>query len=152
MSSPAVNPSPLPVPPTELLNASLRMPEPPSRARLWLRTLLFVAAVFIVNVLLDRLLLAGHESWRFAAETDDLLTAVFAGLLFYRLLVYERERRAWLRQRLEIIAEINHYVRNGLQAISLSQHSATDQQHVRALREGIGRVEYALKEILPKLQ
>lgn len=146
-----MNPAPLPVPPEELLDSAHRLPLPPSRVRLWLRTLLFIAAVFVVNVLLDRLLLADHESWRFAAETDDLLTALFAGFLFYRLLVYERERRAWLRQRLEVIAEINHYVRNGLQAISLSQHSATEQQYVSALREGIGRVEYALEEILPKL-
>lgn len=147
-----MNPAPLPVRPDELLDSELRLPPPPSRARVWLRTLLFVAAVFIVNLLLDRLLLADHESWRFAAETDDLLTAIFAGLLFYRLLQYERERRAWLRQRLEVIAEINHYVRNGLQAISLSAGSTADQLHVRALHEGISRVEYALKEILPKLQ
>lgn len=145
-------PNRLPVPPEELLDSDLRLPSPPSRARIWLRTLLFVAAVFIVNLLLDRVLLADHETWRFAAEADDLLTALFAGALFYRLMVYERERRAWLRQRLEVIAEINHYVRNGLQAISLSANPASNQQQVTALHEGIERVEFALKEILPKLQ
>ena len=144
--------SPLPVRPEELLDSQLRLPRPASRARMWLQTVLFVVAVLGVNLLLDRLLLADHVSWRFAAEADDVLTAVFAGALFYRLMKYERERRGWLRQRLEVIAEINHYVRNGLQAISLSAHSSTDQQQVRALREGINRVEYALREILPKLQ
>jgi hypothetical protein len=39
---------------------------------------------------------------------------LIAGVLVFRLLQYERDRREQVRQRLEIIAEMNHHVRNAL--------------------------------------
>ena len=82
---------------------------------------------------------------------SDTLAAVIAGVLVYRLLQYERDRREQLRQRLEIIAEMNHHVRNALQVISLSGYSADSEQQLEHIREGVNRIQWALKEVLPKL-
>ena len=136
----------------DLLDRDLRVPTAPSRRQLWVLTLLFTLAVFVVTVVLDRFLQSYTVNWHFTLELSDLLGALFAGALFYRLLQYERERREWLRQRIEVIAEMNHYVRNGLQAISLSTEAPGEQRQVAAVHEGMNRIQYALKEILPKLQ
>lgn len=122
-----------------------------SRGRMLLVTLAGALLIFAINLGLDYLLIDDRVSGRLTIEISDLLGAVIVGFLFYRVLAYEREKRSWLRQRIEIIAEMNHYVRNGLQAISLSAASPADEQRVAALREGINRIQYALKEILPKL-
>ena len=142
----------LPVFPEELVDRDLRGPATPTRKRLWVLTGFFMAAVFVVTVIIDRFLRDYNVTWRYTLEFSDFLGAVFAGALFHRILQYERERRSWLRQRIEVIAEINHYVRNGLQAITLSTHSTGDKIQIEAVREGMNRIQYALKEILPKLQ
>jgi hypothetical protein len=114
----------------------------------------FLAAliVFIVGAGLDWFVLYENESRTVAISVSDTLAAVIAGILVYRLMQYERDRRRFVRQRLEIIAEMNHHVRNALQVISLSaHHSYADKQQLEAVKESVNRIQWALKEILPKL-
>ena len=113
----------------------------------------FVAAVlvFMVGAGLDWFVLHENESRNIAISVSDTLAAVIAGILVFRLLQYERDRREQLRQRLETIAEMNHHVRNALQVISLSAYSYADQQQLEAVRESVNRIQWALKEVLPKL-
>jgi signal transduction histidine kinase len=112
---------------------------------------LAAALVFLVGAGMDWFVLHENESRTVAISLSDSLAAVIAGILVYRLLKYERERRAQLRQRLEIIAEMNHHVRNALQVISLSNYSADSEQQLERIREGVNRIQWALKEILPKM-
>jgi two-component sensor histidine kinase len=56
-----------------------------------------------------------------------------------------------LRQRLEVIAEMNHHVRNALQVISLSTYSSADQKQLAAIKESVNRIQWALREVLPKM-
>ena len=76
---------------------------------------------------------------------------MIAALLVFRLLQYEMERRKRLRERIEAIANMNHHVRNALQVISLSAFSAVDQQQLQAVRDSVNRIQWALREILPKV-
>jgi hypothetical protein len=107
--------------------------------------------VFLVGAGLDWFVLHENESRTIAISVSDSLAAVIAGILVYRLLQYERDRREQLRQRLEIIAEMNHHVRNALQVISFSGYSADSEQQLERIREGVNRIQWALKEVLPKL-
>ena|SRR5512143_2844677 len=113
----------------------------------------FLAAVlvFLVGAGLDWLVLHENRSRAIAISLSDALAAVIAGVLVYRLLLYERDRREQVRQRLEIIAEMNHHVRNALQVISLSAYSYADRQQLEAVKESVNRIQWALKEVLPKL-
>ena len=112
---------------------------------------LAAVVVFMVGAGLDWFVLHESKSRNVAIGLSDTLAAVIAGVLVYRLLQYERHRREQLRQRLEIIAEMNHHVRNALQVISLSGYSADSEQQLERIREGVNRIEWALKEVLPKL-
>ncbi len=122
----------------------------PLRRRILLAVLAAVV-VFVVGATLDRLLVHEHQSRFIAITFSDTLTAAIAGVLMFRILQYERERRERLRQKLEIIAQMNHHIRNALQVISFSAASAADQQQLEAIRQSMNRIQWALREILPRL-
>lgn len=107
--------------------------------------------VFGIGSGLDWLLLREREARLVAIETSDLLGGAITGLLVFRLMQYERDRRQRLRQKLEVIAQMNHHVRNALQIISYSAASSADKQQFQALQESMDRIQWALREILPKL-
>lgn len=108
-------------------------------------------AVFAIGVGLDRLLLTEHYGWRHTLEISDALAGVVGGVLSFRLLAYERQRRREVHQRLLTIAEMNHHVRNALQVIQFSAYSAQDRARMKTISEGVERIQWALKEVLPKL-
>jgi signal transduction histidine kinase len=107
--------------------------------------------VFMIAAGMDWLVLHENESRTIAISLSDSVAAVIAGVLVFRLLQYERDRRRRLRQRLEIIAEMNHHVRNALHVISLSTYSSADQKQLAAIQESVSRIQWALREILPKM-
>lgn len=120
--------------------------------RMLLIALITALIVFLVGTTLDYFLLAdAHDSRAFVIEVSDALGGFIAGALMFRLLQYERERRERLRQKLAVIADMNHHVRNALQVISFHAYSNSDKQQIDAVRESMERIQWALKEILPKL-
>jgi len=56
-----------------------------------------------------------------------------------------------LRQRVEVIANMNHHVRNALQVIEFNSYSTADQQKLEAIKSSVNRIQWALRELLPKL-
>jgi len=74
---------------------------------------------------------------------DDLLAGIIVGLITF---LVERRRSQYLARRLQVIALMNHHVRNALQAIKFAHQ--TDQQ-VRLIDDAVARIEWALREILP---
>jgi hypothetical protein len=61
----------------------------------------------------------------------------------------ERERRAVIRERLQIVSEMNHHIRNALQVISFFVSKEQDQKTVEMVRSSVDRIQWALKEVLP---
>ena len=111
----------------------------------------FGGLMFLVSFALDWFMMHEHDTLRSAIEASDLLAGTVAAILFFLFLRVQRERRAMLRQRVEVIAGMNHHVRNALQVISLSAFSSADQQQLIAIRESMNRIQWALRELLPKL-
>jgi two-component sensor histidine kinase len=81
-----------------------------------------------------------------SAFADDLVVGVATGLVVF---LYERRRKRYLLERLQIIAEMNHHVRNALQVFSFSAQLQQDEKLRTMLRESSDRIEWALREILP---
>lgn len=100
---------------------------------------------------LDVLVQHQHPTIWSAIQPSDWFAATVAVTFFYRILLYERERRQAIRRRLEVIAEINHHIRNSLYVISLSTHSSQDQQMVKLIENSLQRIDWTLKQILPRL-
>ncbi len=54
--------------------------------------------------------------------------------------------------RIQVISEINHHIRNALMAISASADAIRDEQYLRIVSEGVDRIDWALREVLPREQ
>ena len=119
--------------------------------RIFLMALVAAVVVFLIGVGIDIALLHEQETRRVVFEVSDALGGLVAGGLIFRLLQYERERRARLRQKIAVIADMNHHVRNALQVISFHAYTSADKEQLEAVRESMERIQWALKEVLPKL-
>lgn len=128
-------------------------PTPTSKIRipLWILAAGLGLVVLFSGAALDVLVQHHHSTLVSAIAPSDGIAGLVAGALFYRILLYERERRQAIRRRLEIIAEINHHIRNALYVISLSTHSSQDKEVVKLIEDSLRRIDWTLKEILPRL-
>lgn len=78
-----------------------------------------------------------------------LLDAAALGLLTGSIAwVYQRRRNRDLAERLEVIADMNHHIRNDLQVIQYSAYMTKDKQHIQRIEESLGRIDWALREVL----
>ncbi len=78
-----------------------------------------------------------------------MMAGITAGLV-YILLTEWRARRRLVVQRLRIIAELNHNVRNALQMILYSRFLPPTEQ-TQALLDSVDRIESTLEELFPAI-
>ena len=116
-----------------------------------LLAIIFTLLIFVVSSAADFLMLREHETARITIELSDGISAFAIGLLAFQVVRMYQERRAKLRQRVEVIAAMNHHVRNALQVISLSTHGKENKEEIAAIRESMNRIQWALRELLPKI-
>ena len=122
--------------------------------RAWRRKLLlviagFAVAAFVVTELMHYLLVPDLEPYReriMAEGGSALILAILAAKLLHN--VYKARQHALAR--LQVIAELNHHVRNALEVISLSAYITHDEEAIRRIMEGVNRIDWALREILPQ--
>ena len=76
---------------------------------------------------------------------DDLAIGVLAGVVVY---FYEQRRYKTVLEKIRVIEEMNHHVRNALQAISWAPYQEQDKQ-IKLIRDAVNRIQWALSEILP---
>ena len=131
---------------------------PPQEGRLFrsywgiaLLSLLFAIFVFLLGSGLDWVLIHQDDSLRQTVELSDAAAALICGFVFMLFLRLYRQQRALLRQRVEVIANMNHHVRNALQVIEFNSYSTSDQQKLLAISSSVNRIQWALRELLPKL-
>lgn len=74
-----------------------------------------------------------------------VVTVLTAGLMH----VANQRREAELL-RMQVIEEMNHHIRNALGAISLTTDSIQNHQCIRVISESVSRIEWALREVLPR--
>lgn len=111
--------------------------------------------------------LAGFGLWAFNAAFDtlaatgkglavrtmqivDVLLGMFVAVLVLRILLAARERHQRVARNLAIIADMNHHIRNALERICLAAQLSDNEQTVGHIRESSSRIEWALRELLPK--
>lgn len=94
-----------------------------------------------LRALLDKLGVSGVT-----AVIDDLLIGVLAGVVVF---AYERHQHKLMLEKMRVISEMNHHVRNALQPIMYSPYLKEQAEQVRIIQEGTRRIEWALREVLP---
>src|SRR5207237_9789422 len=73
-------------------------------------------------------------------------------LLIQRQLTEQRKERLAALRRFELIAEMNHHIRNALQTISYQRYTDTDPAASQRLKEAVERIQWVLEEIWPVVQ
>lgn len=102
--------------------------------------------IFLLGVTLRTLL----DNWGVSGVTaavDDLLIGVLAGILVF---AYEQHQHKLILEKMRVISEMNHHVRNALQPILYSPYLKEQAEQVRTIQEGIRRIEWALREVLSR--
>lgn len=100
---------------------------------------------FLVTELMHSLLVPdlGRHWERLLAEG---VSAVIVALLTARLVHAANRRQEAALLRMQIVSEMNHHIRNALQAISVMAESTENQQCIRVISESVGCIEWALRE------
>ena len=132
----------------ELETASARIWLGVSTTKLVFWTLGFAALVFVVSFGFDLLLVREHESRHAIFAMSDALSSLIIGALFF---LYGHTRRKQFARRLETIALMNHHIRNALQVISASAYAPEQAREMGAIEDSVNRIQWALREILPKI-
>jgi hypothetical protein len=89
----------------------------------------------------------GRSPERLLAEG---FSALVVALLAAKLIQVTRERHQMLLARMQVIAEMNHHIRNALSPLSLSLDDTENQQLKNLASEAVDRIDWALREILPR--
>jgi hypothetical protein len=101
-------------------------------------------ALFVLGAIMD-----AYEEWNhihgLLLYVDDLLVGILAGMMVF---VYEERRHRMMSDKIRVIDEMNHHVRNALQAIAISTH-VEEAEKIGMLDDACKRIEWALREILP---
>lgn len=108
-------------------------------------------ASFVVTELMHYLLVPdiGRLWERLLAEG---LSAVVVSLLTAGFIHQADKRREAALLRMQVIAEMNHHIRNALAAISLSTDAIQNQQSISVISQSVDRIAWALREVLPRSQ
>ena len=101
--------------------------------------------IFVLGVTLSTLL----DNWGVSgmmAALDDLVIGILSGILVF---IYERHQHKLVLEKMRVISEMNHHVRNALQPIIYSPYLKEQAEQVKIIQEGTRRIEWALREVLP---
>ena len=89
----------------------------------------------------------GRQQERLLAEG---LSALIVSGLVAKLADVSRQRYRLTVARMQVIAEMNHHIRNALAPICLSLDTTGNHELIRAISDGVNRIDWALREILPR--
>jgi hypothetical protein len=120
----------------------MRNPHLPSLASRLGPSILLGLAIAVIGAVLE---LAADQHASTFAFVDDVAVGIVSALVVF---AYEQRRYRALLRRLEMIASMNHHVRNALQAISYSPYAGQEQQ-ITVIRDSVARIQWALEEVLP---
>jgi len=120
----------------------------------WIETLVPLGvglACFTITELMHYLLVPdiGRRKERWLAEA---LSALVVGVLVGKLGAVMRRQHQIVLARVQVISETNHHIRNALMAISASADISQNQECIRIISESVHRIEWVLREILPRKQ
>lgn len=125
----------------------------PARAGSWALIMGIALGVGLVSFLSTELMHywlvpdLGRNRERLLAEA---LSALVVTCLIARLAYMARRQQRLTLARMQVIADMNHHIRNALAPISLSVDAIENQQLIRIISDGVDRIDWALREVLPR--
>lgn len=119
--------------------------------RVWIKGLISFVLVTCSGYLLDRLLRHEGMPGRDLLFLSDALVGAVAAILVYILAEFEERKRKAVADRLKVIADMNHHIRNALQVIAYHSSVNEDKASIVVIDDAVKRIAWALREVLPQL-
>jgi signal transduction histidine kinase len=126
---------------------------PPARTTSWRFVIGSALGVGLVSFLATELMHywlvpdIGRNRERLLAEA---LSALILSCLIAKLACMARQQQRLTIARMQVIAEVNHHIRNALAPISLSVDAIENRQLISIISDGVDRIDWALREVLPR--
>lgn len=114
------------------------------RRNAWKVAVVVVVSVAVLAYLSDVYVVTSHPHRIFAAFDAIILGTLTGAVAWF----YQRRQNRFLMQRLTVIADMNHHVRNDLQVIQYSAYMTRDKEHIQRIEQSLGRIDWALREVL----
>jgi hypothetical protein len=114
------------------------------RRSAWRVAAVVAFTVAVLGYLSDLLVISFHPQPVFPI-LDAIVLGALCGLIVWS---YQRRQNRHLAERLEVIADMNHHVRNDLQVIQYSAYMTRDKEHIQRIEQSLGRIDWALREVL----
>ena len=113
---------------------------------------LVIVIVSALGIVLDLALRTEGVPRRDLMLLSNVITGIIAGWLFYQFARNEKNKREHMRASMRTVADLNHHIRNALQVIRYAgdSKSAQDATQLQLINEAVARIEWALREVLPK--
>src|SRR5581483_11022697 len=88
----------------------------------------------------------GRHRERLLAEG---ISSIVFGLVLLKWLESAYKRRQLAIAQMRRVLEVNDRIRNALEMISLSAYVTQNQEAIRVISEGVNRIEFVLRDVLP---
>lgn len=117
--------------------------------RLTFLTFLVFALVTVAGYGFDRILNSDGVNRKLILGVSNGLTGLVVAGLFLSFVRNIQNHRRLIQARLEVIADMNHHIRNALQVLTYGAARHENERETEMMREAIDRIQWALREVLP---
>ncbi len=89
----------------------------------------------------------GISAW--STIFDDVLVGTLGGFLAFTWATLLAQKELRTKEKLMLVAALNHHVRSGLEAILMAAPSADQNERLAYITDAVGRIEWSLRELVP---
>jgi hypothetical protein len=118
---------------------------------LWLIAGAIGVVMFLGGLGFDLALLQ-HQETPAAIVLSNVLVGLLAATLVFTVLAFGRQQRRRIEERMNALIEVNHHIRNALQALAFTAGALQERKESAAINEAILRIRWALSEVLPRVE
>lgn len=113
--------------------------------------------IALIAILIGVLTIPANIAWDWATKgflrgmlPSDILDAVVAAVVSGFVLLRMQAHRRELLVRMQIIEDVNHHLRNALEAITLSSSLRQDKELDAKVKDAYDRIDWVLRDVLPR--
>lgn len=119
--------------------------------RTFVKSGITLVCVTAAGLIADQFLRREGISRRDLLFLSDILVGLVAASLVFVLSVHHTQKAKIVADRLRVIGEMNHHIRNALQVIEYHAWTKKGEQEIASMHQAVTRITWALQEVLPQL-
>lgn len=99
----------------------------------------------------DRLLVREKLPRHEVMAAANLPTGTVTGALLWAWAEQERKQKMVIQRRMQVVADMNHYIRNALEVITYAAVKRVGDALLTMIQDSVNRIDWVLRKVLPQL-